>query len=515
MRPIGVFLFLISILAFLAGFSFVMPPDGLHITSTLSLKWGNADDILVHSKTGSGADITNIINSAQQPLPQILQSGVNRENAGDGSDSLASTHLLHSQLAPTAIPRTDSTSPFVKLEFRDDTHSALAPFFERLLTIYKNNKPLRIIHYGDSQIEGDRISGVLRQYFQSQFGGSGPGFICAYEEQGFACPVESKYKGDWSRYARYGRRDTSVHHSRFGYMVSFSRFSSRENGKVPDVNNVHTASITIHSKERNLYPRRWSFRNVDIYYGSNRQPFFIEIFHRDSLVHLAGGRVRNGVQKISWRSRYPISECTINFTGSDSPDIYGIALDDTAGIAYDNIPMRGSSGLEFAQLNAENLSQFAGQVDAGLIILQYGVNVVPNIRDSYTFYQAAFTKQIKKLQTIYPHTPILVIGVSDMAMKDGDELVSYPNIELIRDAQKAAAFDCGCAFWDLYQAMGGHNSMYSWVNAQPPLARRDFTHFNYDGARLVGNMLYRALIADYNNYVSTTVALKPVAAFNQ
>lgn len=515
MRPIGVFLFLISILTVLAVFSFIMPTGGLSIAGNLCIKWGSADDILVHKKEGSGADISRIINSAQQPLPQIAHSATTHRHSGDSVEPQSALDLHYPQQVTTVIPSTDSASTFVRLEYNGNTQSPLAAFFERLLTVYNNKKPLRIIHYGDSQIEGDRISGVLRQYFQSQFGGSGPGFVSAFEEQGFACPVACKYKGDWSRYARYGHRDTAIHHSRFGYMASFSRFSPREEGKNPDANTVHTASVTIQSKERNLYPLRWKFRTVDIYYGANRQPFFVEIFHRDSLVHLAGGRVRNGVQKISWRSRYPISECTINFTGSDSPDIYGIALDDTAGIAYDNIPMRGSSGLEFTQLSTNNLSQFASQIEAGLIILQYGVNVVPNIRDSYAFYRTAFSKQIKRLQGIYPHTPILVIGVSDMAMKEGDEMVSYPNIELIRDAQKAAAFDCGCAFWDLYQAMGGRNSMYSWVNAQPPLARKDFTHFNYEGARLVGNMLYRALIADYNQYVSTTVAVKPIAAFNQ
>ena len=35
----------------------------------------------------------------------------------------------------------------------------------------------RIIHYGDSQLEGDRISGYLRNRLQGIYGGSGPGFI--------------------------------------------------------------------------------------------------------------------------------------------------------------------------------------------------------------------------------------------------------------------------------------------------------------------------------------------------
>jgi len=40
-----------------------------------------------------------------------------------------------------------------------------------------SSKSCRIIHYGDSQIEGDRITGYLRNRLQHMYGGSGPGFI--------------------------------------------------------------------------------------------------------------------------------------------------------------------------------------------------------------------------------------------------------------------------------------------------------------------------------------------------
>ena len=76
-------------------------------------------------------------------------------------------------------------------------------------------------------------------------------------------------------------------------------------------------------------------------------------------------------------------------------------------------------------------------------------------------------------------------------------MVSYPNIEQIRDAQRNAAFRSGSAFWDLYEAMGGHNSMVSWVHNDPPQAEADYTHFNPAGARVIGKMMYDALIEEY------------------
>lgn len=87
-----------------------------------------------------------------------------------------------------------------------------------------------------------------------------------------------------------------------------------------------------------------------------------------------------------------------------------------------------------------------------------------------------------------------------MSRKEGEDYVSHPNIEFIRDAQRRAAFKAGCAFWDLYEAMGGKNSMPSWVFADPPLANKDFTHFTPKGARLVSEMLYKALMIAYENH---------------
>jgi hypothetical protein len=92
------------------------------------------------------------------------------------------------------------------------------------------------------------------------------------------------------------------------------------------------------------------------------------------------------------------------------------------------------------------------------------------------------------------------MGVTDMSRKEGGQYESYPNIPKIRDAQKNAAFRAGCAFWDSYQAMGGKNSMPSWVFADPPLARKDFTHFTYKGSVVISKMFYKALIRDYRKY---------------
>ena len=43
------------------------------------------------------------------------------------------------------------------------------------------NKVVRILHYGDSQLEGDRITDYFRNRMQQKFGGQGPGILLPNE----------------------------------------------------------------------------------------------------------------------------------------------------------------------------------------------------------------------------------------------------------------------------------------------------------------------------------------------
>jgi hypothetical protein len=87
-----------------------------------------------------------------------------------------------------------------------------------------------------------------------------------------------------------------------------------------------------------------------------------------------------------------------------------------------------------------------------------------------------------------------------MSVKEKNRYVTNPNVEKVRDALKSAAFKSGAAFWDMYKAMGGENSMPSWVFANPPLASGDFVHFNSRGAKTIAQMFYNAFILEYHRF---------------
>ena len=119
-------------------------------------------------------------------------------------------------------------------------------------------------------------------------------------------------------------------------------------------------------------------------------------------------------------------------------------------------------------------------------------------------YGRWFTSQINRLKLSCPDAAFIVIGPSDMSTKIKDKYVTYEHLPAVVEALRNAALSTGCGFWDMYNAMGGYNSMPSWVNAEPELARPDYVHFSTRGARLISNMFYNALLLEYNNYEEAT-----------
>ena len=64
-----------------------------------------------------------------------------------------------------------------RLHMNEKSKSSLYTFFSAIICL-KNKKKVNICHYGDSQIEGDRMTSFIRQRLQTQFGGAGRAYSC-------------------------------------------------------------------------------------------------------------------------------------------------------------------------------------------------------------------------------------------------------------------------------------------------------------------------------------------------
>jgi hypothetical protein len=111
-------------------------------------------------------------------------------------------------------------------------------------------------------------------------------------------------------------------------------------------------------------------------------------------------------------------------------------------LAVDNIAARGGAGYEFRKSRTKGCSRsMYKDLDVELLILQYGGNVLPNLKsaEEAAQYGRFFGAQIARFKKMIPGVAVIVIGPSDMSIKEGENYVTRPFLEEVRDAMKTNA----------------------------------------------------------------------------
>ncbi|MDQ3101365.1 MAG: GDSL-type esterase/lipase family protein, partial [Bacteroidota bacterium] len=353
-----------------------------------------------------------------------------------------------------------------------------------------------------SQLEGDRITSYIRNKLQSQFGGNGPGLFQIADIVPHMS-ILRELSPNWDRYSVMDRKKAGLDHLRYGALSSFSRFTPL----LPDtvaVDTLESEANIILRKNTKAYRKAQAYTVCRMYFGWHRAPLTLTFSIDGEQLTSETIEPSSELLQREWRFAATPEEIIIGMQGKDSPDVYGISLEGTSGVNVDNVAARGGAGYEFNKVDQQLLKGMLRDLDVELLILQYGGNVLPHMKsvEDAQKYGRAFGAQIARFKRMLPGVSIIVIGPSDMSIKEGEEMVTRPFLEDVRDAMKQNSLAQGAAFWDLYEAMGGRGSMVSWVNATPALAASDFTHFSPQGAKKVGELFYTALINDLAEWMA-------------
>ncbi len=396
-----------------------------------------------------------------------------------------------------------------QFQFPGDQNNMLS-FFEALNTKSKG-KRVRILHFGDSQIEGNRITGPIHNWFQRTYGGMGPGWIPVFETIPTNA-VQQQHSDNWTKYAVYGKKNATFH-KRYGLLGALSRFTPETapaSNTVTDSTKLVSGIMSFSQSTTPLADKvsAWvtfspakrgpstlkTYTEARLCFGNLVDTLWYRISSDDTTLDEGYWLPKTALQTAKWKIPAQTGTLRLSFEGRHSPDFYGISLESDKGVFMDNIAMRGSSGTIFNQMDLSLLRQQAGDDHVAMIVMQYGGNSVPYIKSQKQVddYQKWFQAQIKSLKKLFPEAVVLVIGPSDMSIKVADKFETYPFLPQVRDALKKATFDQGGIFFDLYEAMGGKNSMPGWVKSDPPLASPDHIHFAPSGSALVSEWLINA-----------------------
>jgi D-alanyl-lipoteichoic acid acyltransferase DltB (MBOAT superfamily) len=471
MRPFRSFLLLLIFLVVFAGLSYVLPWD-LNLPSLESL------------------------------IPSELVPGLLRKN--------------DRKIPESEIPRIDTlTSAVPEKNNVPDTNSVppdtlpLDPLKIFLDSLKYSRGPVRIMYYGDSQIEGDRITSYLRSSLRKIRGGTGPGLFLPVMPVTYTKSVYIRASSNWKRYNYLSFRNGEIAHNSLGPFMAFCRYMPE--GERSSTN-VKSWIRIIPSMFADSTTSQYDF--LKILYRNTQDDVTIEVRADKFSVITDTLKISKGLNEFVC-PLHNSKNVLIDFSGKVSPDIYGISIESNSGVIVDNIPQRGSAGLEFTMVDKDDLKESYRFLSPDLVILHYGLNIVKNIRKDYSYYEMGLQRQLALLKEISPGTGFLVVGLTDMAYGEEDNIKSYPNIPEIVDAQKKASQASGVVFWDALKAMGGQSSIIKWFGMNPPLAKKDYVHFTDQGADTLARMMISDLFitGKPDSLISsgTTVPLYPVS----
>lgn len=377
--------------------------------------------------------------------------------------------------AVTSLIRED-----IAIEVADSAaNEGMFTFLEALHKQEKTQKrKVRIGYFGDSMIEGDLITQTIRNILQNRFGGEGVGYIPVTSVVAhFRQTVRATASENWS--------DVGYTNNKQKQIIGFSghTFFPGEN-----------ATVAIKPGGGKHLSALYKF---SILYGKTETPLVLQ--YNNNPVALEGAAQFN---KHTLESSEALKKATLSFKQSSVP-VYGFSSESEYGVILDNFSYRGTSGTELLRLNSKMLKQIDSLHHYDLIVLHYGPNLLYNdsITD-FSYYRKQMEKSLKHLKKAFPHTSFLIVSTADKAFKINGEYQTGHGVEPLLKAQQQLAQKFNCAFYNLYEAMGGYNSMKTWAEKKPIMAGNDYTHFNQSGSAKIGRLIGNAILNEYEQKYS-------------
>lgn len=466
MKQHKVLLFILSVFLILFAVWYVYPSKGISV-GNMKLRFPSYQSYLADLRDSvSSVDVDSVLLAMQKSYEMV-----------EGSSDTLRYYYDYITSNPNRI------------SLPEDDYTFFDSLFAEMACAVDSGRTVRILHYGDSQLEMDRITAVLRQDLQERFGGSGPGMVPMIQRIPTVSLSQSA-SGGLTRYAMVGDSLTKkASHKRYGPLTQFT-----------DVSGSGTFTF---NRTKNRYSQELvkSISKVSVLLGRNSAGFGMTLKcdtlpERKAVIDSAC----ESVSMVSWEMPCDVERGSVKFSGN--AEIYGIMLDGEGGVAVDNVALRGCAGYIFSSINRQVMKESFAKTDTRLIILQFGGNAMPGIasRKAISNYVRKIVMQFDYFKEVAPQAKLMFIGPADMCKSVDGNRITWPLLEQLNDSLKVNSLKNGVAYWDTFSVMGGPGSMKEWVNHNPALAGPDHIHFTHRGALEIGNALARSFLLYHDFY---------------
>ena len=387
--------------------------------------------------------------------------------------------IAYAQPIPMLQAFNKSTPPINYPLNRIYNGAGLKDFFTKLKDL-KNKKRgvVNIVHIGDSHIQADFLSGLVRRNLQAFFGNAGRGLIFPYQLARSNAPTDIS---SWSNVAwqfnRVAHPKILINSGVSGYVIQTTSISANMD-----------ISLRTDENDSSLYFKRLQFfidsnktTSWALHAENDRASYFIN--NNDSTVTPAYHQVLLD----NLAHRFTLTALPTNALKS----FYGVSLqNDDAGVLYHAI---GVNGARYDQYNIASLFwQQLASLQADLYIISLGTNEAQAAIFNESDFRQQLSQMVAHIKNINPAAAILITTAADSFKgKKANSVLKQLNTSLTYYCNENRL-----PLWDLYRVTNGYGSCYNWFSKK--LMNKDRIHFTADGYRLQGQLLYNALAKEYN-----------------
>jgi len=374
-------------------------------------------------------------------------------------------------------------NPCVEGSSRSCYRQALDRTFLQLDTLLDApQRKVRILHLGDSHIAGDYISGTIREHLQARFGRAGRGFVHIDQKAPYG-GRRLKRSGPW-------KRTRIVDAGQGGLPFGFSGMAFESFGKnaVLQYKLSDEARITVYFHAHPQGPR--IVLNVDgQYIGS---------------VNTSAPSTRTGEKTFSIpvrKSRTNPDSRVLKIRSSGSrARLFGISfLQKKRGLLYDAVGPVGADARVYLSLEEKSFTDHLQLLKPDLVIIMLGGNDALRVRKGKASIQLIgeeHQRLIQRVQEALPESDCMLWSPMDAGQRVKGRIESKSYISQIRYVQERVAIRNGCAYWDMYAAMGEEGAIRRW--SQQNIINKDLIHPRRKAGELLGYLFSEAFLRAYD-----------------
>ncbi len=339
----------------------------------------------------------------------------------------------------------------------------------------KATHPLRVSYFGDSLTADDHLTDDLRKRLQALVGNGGPGFVFAAPPHPF-CQLRAIARVVSDGWQAFGISNVVPP----DHLLGLGGSAETDPG-------VTNATIR--------FAPLGGVRSLDLHYLA--QP------HGGTLDVAIDGKVATTIrtdgdhkQGLFARADVPEGAKRLELRAHGKVRLFGATLEGKTGAVVDNLGVVNATAkaMRTHDLDDHLKNQLAHRAP-DLYVVMYGTNEAEWLAPKgagMAEHEKLFGELLATLRSAAPDASCLVVSPLDQLDWRDDKMPPRASIPAMVAAQHRAATEHGCAFWSVYDWMGGKGSSLAW-NKRGWIVK-DFQHPTSEGSERIAEALYAGLV---------------------